>query len=289
MITLVEGAIGGGKTYYVINDILRKYFTFDEVNNVWVKNPDHDIEIVSNVDGFHLGKDLNEEIEKAGGVDKFFTKDFLMKYTRERKHILVIDEAHEIFHRKYYDQEVFNMWKWHRHIGFDVYLITQEYKDLCRELQGLPEYHYSAVRRSFSLFGAKGAFRYQLLVGGKVFKTKIVKQDLRVFFAYKSSSIVQEERPKSVVFRYYIFIGCFVLVGLFMFVWLLSSFASRSKVIGQDGIVKKENEGMQSQEIQYKIVAVSGSWIFLKDGDKVKKVRSDTIKGDLRIGSLVQL
>ncbi|UJS18631.1 MAG: zonular occludens toxin domain-containing protein [Candidatus Jettenia sp.] len=289
MITLIEGSIGGGKTYYAINDILRKYFKFDEVNNIWVKNLDHDIEVVTNIDGFHLGKDLNEEIEKAGGVDVFFTKDYLMKYTRDRKHIIVIDEAHEIFHRKYYNQEVFNMWKWHRHIGFDVYLITQEYKDLCRELQGLPEYHYSAVRRSFSLFGAKGAFRYQLLVGGKVFKTKIVKQDLRVFFAYKSSNIVQEERPKSVVFRYYIFIGCFILVGLSMFAWLLSSFASRSKVIGSGDIAKKENEEIQFQENKYKIVAVSGSWVFLQNGDKVKKMRTDTVKGNVKVGSFVQL
>ncbi|WP_096892983.1 zonular occludens toxin domain-containing protein [Candidatus Scalindua japonica] len=78
----------------------------------------------------------------------------------------------------------------HRHLGCDIYLITQDVRCLARELQQLAEYVIKAVRGSNSI---GKSFTYKFYSGDECFKTKRIKQDQKVFGMYRSMIIGEGE------------------------------------------------------------------------------------------------
>src|SRR3989304_1706626 len=128
MITLIEGRIGSGKSYFAVRDILYQYFTFELDKVQWIPRSDIDVEIYSNVDGFWVVKSLDEEIKKAGGLEIFFSESYQKKFTKLKRHVYVIDEAQKstLFHKKFYNAEVFYVFEFSRHLGIDFFLITQD-------------------------------------------------------------------------------------------------------------------------------------------------------------------
>jgi zona occludens toxin (predicted ATPase) len=128
--------------------------------------------------------------------------------------VYIIDEAQSgnYFHRKFYDVNVFLFFQMHRHLGCDIYLITQDARCLARELQQLAEYVIKAVRRSNSI---GKSFTYKFYSGDECFKTKRIKQDQKVFGMYRSMIIGEGEKIKSIPFKHIlIFVGLVVCAGI---------------------------------------------------------------------------
>lgn len=282
MITLVEGNIGSGKTYFVVNEVLKKYFRFSETELKWIPREDIEITLYSNVEGFHVAKDLNSVIKEAGGLEKFFNAEYQKKFTRLNKHVYVIDEVQQpgFFHRKFYNPDVFFFFQYHRHYGVDIYMITQDVNSVARDLQALPEYHIRAVRRSYAF--AK-EFRYNYMVGNDIFRRRTFKRDLRVFSAFKSSCVNSSHEIVPFARKYYLYIGifiCLVIGGFYtMLKYRFNPPASVDKVVE----VKKEGN--------YKIVALNNDNALVKSlsTKKIKKVPYSEINGDLRIGSIIDI
>ncbi len=284
MIILVEGTLGSGKTYYVVHEVLTKHYRFNEAEIKWEMKPDEDVEIYSNVDGFILSRDLMEAIGKAGGLNPFFTVEYQKEFARDKKHIYIIDEAQrpDFFHRKYYDAHVFFFFQYLRHLGIDVYLITQDVRQLAKELQTLNEYHIRVSKRSHAL---ANEFRYHFMVGKDVFRRKYLKPDLKIFSAYRSSSIVGGGHDtKKFAYRYYVYIGLFIFVtvfGFFSFIRYFFPMPSKKAVV-----VKTSS----SFNTGFKIVAISGDFVYLQSPDKkMVKVNYSNVVGVLKVGSLVSL
>ena len=280
MITLIEGMPRAGKTYYAVQDVLKKYYNFDEVSLKWVKK-DENTEVFSNVDRFLVSRDLLVEIKKAGGVKVFFSNDFQKVYSREKRHVYIIDEAQSpmFFHRKFIDIEVFYFFQYHGHFAIDIYLITQDVGSLARELQSINEYHIKAVRRSYA-FGNE--FRYNFMVGNEIFRKRVLKKDLRVFSAYRSTVDVAGQKGQSFSKRYYIYVIGFVfmaVIGFYvMLKWRFSPPADDVKTV-------KVVEGNKN----FKIVALYGDNALVKNlvTKKLQRVAYDNISGDMRIGAVV--
>lgn len=283
MITLVEGMIGSGKTYFVVNEVLKTYFDFDEARLIWVLKPDEDVAIFSNVDRFAVSLDLVEAIRISGGLNPFFTVPFQKEFSRLKRHIYIIDEAQstEFFHRKFYDSEVFDFFRWMRHLGIDVYLITQDVTQLAKELQTLPEYHIRVTRRSYSY--AK-EFRYNYMVGKEIYKRRTLVKDLRVFMAYRSSNVIGGgHEVKRFAVKYYVYVACFVLLAAIGFVGFIKyRFSPKKQVVAV--------EQRQAPE-RYKVVAVSGEYVYLRSQDGKKLLKTDVSKviGQVKVGTLVNL
>ena len=73
MVTLIEGRIGSGKTYFAVREVLYSYYRFDMDKVHWVLRDDIDeVAIYSNVDGFWAANSLDDAIKVAGGLDTFF-------------------------------------------------------------------------------------------------------------------------------------------------------------------------------------------------------------------------
>ncbi|HHT9114460.1 MAG TPA: zonular occludens toxin domain-containing protein [Candidatus Wunengus sp. YC65] len=280
MITLVEGCIGSGKSYYVVREILYTYFRFSEEKLMWIPRDDMEVAIYSNVDGFWLAKDLDIAIKEAGGLTKFFNDEYQEKFTRLCRHVYIIDEVQKKFDRKFYDKPVFNFFQYHRHYGVDIYLITQDVYSVAKEIGTLPEFRISAVRRSYSY---SKEFRYNFMVGKDIFRRRTYRTDLRVFSAFRSSTVDCSHNVKSFSGKYFIYIGFFIFLAIVGFVFMLKyRFGSPSPV---QTVVETKSAG------QFKILALYSDNVLVKNlgNKKLQRVSYSAISGDLRIGAIVNV
>lgn len=282
MITLIEGMPRSGKTYYAVQDVLKKYYVFDETVLQWKKKDDN-VEVFSNVDRFLVSRDLLIEIQKAGGVKKFFTNEYQRVFARENRHVYIIDEAQSpmFFHRKFIDIEVFYFFQYHGHYAIDIYLITQDVGTLARELQSINEYHIKAVRRSYA-FGRE--FRYNFMVGNEIFRRRVLRKDLRVFSAYRSTVDVAGQKGQLYSKKYFIYIGVFVFLAFAGFYFMLK-FRFSPPPSQSDTVAQSKNIA------QFKIVALYSDNALVKNlgNKKIQRVSYNSITGDLRIGAIVNV
>lgn len=150
MISLYTGTPGSGKSYHATEriDINLKRGVNVICNYLIKTNKSHK--------GDYVFLDNNE-----------FSVQFLMEYAKEHhvldkpvehQTLIVIDEAAIIFPKKDYDKKKFYLWmmflRLHRQLGFDIILITQNYKDVNSEVLGLVEYNFK--HRKLTSFGLKG-------------------------------------------------------------------------------------------------------------------------------------
>lgn len=214
-IRIITGVPGSGKTYYAVHHLLNNYFKWDAQLDWWVPTS-AEIRVVTNIDSFKIGVQLDSLMEKAGGPAKFFTVPYLKQVFGECQVLFVLDECQRYFDRKFYDKSVFYYFQYHRHMGHDVYLITQDVETLAKELRNLCEYQIVAARRSLSFFGE---FRYRFVQssyqGAEAFMSKVLKRDARVFAVYTSMMGKEKEKIASAPRRYAVwFAVCLLLIGV---------------------------------------------------------------------------
>ena len=98
MITLVEGVLGSGKTYFVVSSILKKFYVWNKETVLYEPTKDREFKLYTNIDGFILGEDLNLVAERYGGIDKFFTLPVQEKL-RLQFCLSIRDQHNPFFHR----------------------------------------------------------------------------------------------------------------------------------------------------------------------------------------------
>jgi len=192
MITLFTGMPGSGKTYRMVYDLLRL--------------PTNIYYIFHNIDG------LKEELFEAGEYIQSWTDipDFLTREKQQelsesiardhdRKMLVIIDEAWEFLGRKSkYEPEALAWLKMHRHMGQQVWICTQSYKDLS---QGVYDVCPIEIRGKRGIAGS--AFRYQHNVKGETFRTDRRPKDKATFLAYKSFQGATGEKIKGTKMGYF--------------------------------------------------------------------------------------
>ena len=266
MITLIEGRIGSGKTYFAVQDVLNKYYRYDNDKVQWVLNCELDIEIYTNIEGFWVAKDLDEVIKKAGGLEAFFSESYQKKFTKLKKHVYVIDEAQKssLFHKKFYNTDVFYVFEFSRHLGIDFVLITQDLWKLSPGLVNLPEIHIKAQRRSMSLF--KNIFIYMYMSDKDILKKKYFRLDPRIFAAYRSQRVCEIMNIKIFSRRFVVMILILVVIlscSFYAFIKCFRLLFSGDKVVA----VSKTEEKIVAK----KYVGVVGDYIFYQEGFRLIK------------------
>ncbi|MDP3013985.1 MAG: hypothetical protein Q8M92_07075, partial [Candidatus Subteraquimicrobiales bacterium] len=62
-IKIVTGILGAGKTYFCVQELLAKYYTYSEEFLEWRSKGDLDVEIITNISGLKLPiRSLDSEI-----------------------------------------------------------------------------------------------------------------------------------------------------------------------------------------------------------------------------------
>lgn len=267
MITIIEGKLGSGKTYFVVRELLYQYYKFDNEKVKWVhKEGVEDVSIYTNIDGFHVANSLDDAIKNAGGLEKFFSENYQKQFTKFRKHIYVIDEAQkeQFFHKKFYNNAVFYVFEYARHFGIEFYLITQDIWKLSPGVMNLSEYHIKVQRRSFLV--SKKCFVYLYMSDKDILMKKKVRKDSRVFSAYRSQRVLWQNNVRSFSRRYVFVFGFLLLVIVCAFVYFIKSFN-----LGSDNKVKDVIVDKRIIEDKKFVGVVGGYVYFNKDGKLIKE------------------
>jgi len=212
---IIEGVIGSGKTYYAVRHVAKSYFTFNPDLQIW-QPKDPQLVIYSNIDRFALAQPLMPLIDAVGGVASFFNVDYQKTFVQDKKVVYVIDEAQspQFFHRKFYNPQVFFFFQYHRHLGVDIYLITQDIWSLAKEFRELAEYHIKARRRVQSMLGE---FTYFFMCGDEKWKTQTFKPEKQYFQLYQSMQSKEVEKLGSASRRYAFIFALLIAVAFLLF------------------------------------------------------------------------
>lgn len=198
MINIVEGVPGSGKSYYGVNYLIKNFFDYDDFYNEYIEKNNKSVLVISNIEGLKV-KHLNlDDLINRFTVEKFFTVsnfEKIQKQFKVKNIVILIDEAQRYFDRKFFDKDVFYFFQYHRHLGIDIFLFTQNKLNLAREIVVLSEFIISAVPRSKQL----GSFKYKFCdTKGNHLYSKTLKKDKKVFNAYQSFKVDEISKPKSV-------------------------------------------------------------------------------------------
>jgi hypothetical protein len=217
MIKGVSGVPGSGKTYYVVQEIASKYFTFSKEYSEWIpKDKEKPVTIITNISEFKLNSIKIEDLLMEYQVDietfltvPFFEKNLLPKYGRI---VLLLDEVQRIIPSNFRNNDVLYFFQYHRHLGIDIYMTYQTWASVSRKVTDLMEFEIRATRNSLKI---ANEFRYSFYCGMDKIGGTIKKQNKMIFPLYKSFQLDSTEKPLKPV-RSLLILVVVLLVGFFV-------------------------------------------------------------------------
>lgn len=205
-IRIIQGVPGSGKTYYAVRHLAKNYCEKSEDGVYYLKD---DVTVITNIDSFKPDHhDLRESIRqikredgKPASADDFFNLPFQQALTDEigGQIVYIIDEAQRFWRKgDRGHHEVYEYFELHRHLGHDIYLVTQNARKLPGDLVCLAEYIIDAAPRTRSLVGE---MKYKWLSDGEVIKREAWKPEQAIFDLYKSMDMGESEKIRNPVVR----------------------------------------------------------------------------------------
>jgi len=243
LIITVTGKLGSGKTYWVVNYLIEKYYVWKE--DIFQFVPKGYLRVVTNIDSLNIDHvDLKYEIERLG-LNGVFNKSYVEVGSNT---IFIIDEAQNIFHRKFYDKDVFYFFQMSRHYGVDVLLVTQDIDSMCKEIKILQEYEIRAENRSRR---TKNMFVYKYLSGDEIFKRQLLRFDMKKAMLYKSFNLKESEKVPNVWIRYVVY-ACVLLLLSVGAVKFLSAglFGGAKKMSSKKGSMFLDPEEVEKERLR---------------------------------------
>jgi hypothetical protein len=163
-------------------------------------------------------------------IEKFLTIpnfEIIKEKYKARHIVLIIDEAQKYLDSKFYDKDVFYFFQFHRHIGLDIFLLTQSVSTICRQLPPLCEFLLKACPRSK---GIVGSFRYKFTDGkGLTQFSKAIRKRQQVFAMYQSFSSDEVEKPKNVLTHWIVMLAVVSIVVIIGFKGFFYAYAHKSE------------------------------------------------------------
>ncbi len=255
MIIFITGTPGAGKTYYSVLRML------DDLKK--------GVLVVSNIDGvskekfeFYLGKSVNfmtfdeflsfalslVNMRYDGNYRNAFLTILNVDYWKRyiipalyqqgiKKVVFYLDEFQSIIDE---DTDLTQPQKfffdYHRHLGIDIYIITQSIQRMSKAIRNLVEVELRLV--SLRMFGLESFFVLKTLIGGVPVKKKVMKYKPEIFALYRSLLV---EHMKGVRGRppVMLFVGIAVL--------LFSIYSGYSYMKSAGGVLPKQTKTQQTQ------------------------------------------
>ncbi|MDX2367538.1 MAG: zonular occludens toxin domain-containing protein [Colwellia sp.] len=154
MIHGISGKPGGGKSYEAVVRHIIPVVTKDK--RKVVTNLPLDIDRFCDVYG-DFCRDLIEVVDgqfhNYGGERPFSKKDHYLQYEdwqneKGQKVYFFIDECHLAMPTQGTEKELAEFYSMHRHYGFDIMLITQNFRKVNRDIKDMVVNHYRAIKKS---------------------------------------------------------------------------------------------------------------------------------------------
>jgi len=227
MIRLIGGLPGSGKSYYAAN-FISKYGEYDQLYKTFVITKD--VEIFTNLDDLQIKhQSLDGEggcFDLYGGPSGFFTIENFKRIRKSwpKSHLLVIiDEAQRIIDDDLLkNKDVAFFFQYHRHLGIDIFLLTNDIASCSKKVVGLCEFLVEAQPRSK---GLPGVFRYKFKdTKGNFLYSQSVRLKQEVFGIYKSFTTDETEKPKNVILHWLIMLFVVLILGVIGFKFFVNGF-----------------------------------------------------------------
>ncbi len=222
MLRIITGVPGSGKSYYAVH-YLKKFVEYDQLYKEYILRSD--VCLFTNIDSIRVNhKVFNEKTLEFLTVEKF--REYMQKHNYKRV-IMIIDEAQRFFSTEALKQQqnindIYFFFEYHRHLGIDVFLITQSLKALSQRIVSLAEYVIEARPRTISI---SRIFLYD--VKDVVSKMKLYTIKLpasnEIFQLYKSFEVEEFEKPRGLLQRKFLLGIAFFVIPLAIAVVLLKS------------------------------------------------------------------
>lgn len=203
---IVDGVPGSGKTYFAVNHLVENYIK---------KNKN--VLVITNIEDLLIDHVSLDDLLKEKSLKEIFSDTYFKELNEkhpDKQLIVLIDECQRYFHKKFYDVDVFYFFQYHRHLGIDIYLVTQNEKLLPLQLTSLAEVLIHAQPRSTSIIGE---MKYVVKVSGEAVDRQVLKPKQAVFDLYKSMQKQEGEKVKNPFKKYFIVAVLILLVSGYVF------------------------------------------------------------------------
>jgi zona occludens toxin len=226
MIQLITGIPGSGKSYFSVYKIIEHLNKGDIV--------------IGNVDGFNFYRylkiyspdkfcayiDINDNLTREGS--DFFRYERQVQFLEALAHkykdfsytkiVYFIDEAQRYLSSYMKDSEVMYFFDYHRHLGVDIYLISQNSVKINRNITTLSACEYNAHAQSSMLIDS--IFMYHQVVNEVVIRKIKLKKDEKVFACYSSFLVdVKDKKGANYVKRKIIKVLAVSIIGFIVCIW----------------------------------------------------------------------
>lgn len=236
-IRLYSGIPGSGKTYRVVyellyTDLLKKYYVFHNIPNLSIDHP--------HLKAFGKETDFNPPDLFTYETQKEISAQIKEQYN---KNVLwIIDECDKLGMDRV-DKRHKEWLSMHRHLGQDIYLITQSRWNLAKDYMNLIEVEIQGKRGYIFQ-----SFIYSWLASGEKFATDRIPKKKDVFNSYRSFHFAELKSKKSKIFIYLIGLILITAVSLiyFFFFSMPKSFDEASEANKKLQNSRKKSELNQS-------------------------------------------
>lgn len=240
MINGIQGKPGGGKSYEAVVTHIIPTVTKDR--RKVVTNLPLNVDKFCEVYGEYC-RDLIEiidgEFHNYGGQRPFSKKDHFLQYEewqneQGQKVYFFIDECHLAMPSTGTEKELTEFFSMHRHYGFDIMLITQNFRKVNRDIRDMIQMSYRCIKKSHMGQDDKYILKVHDGVGttnASVFRTDERVYESRFFPFYtshtKNNKSVQEAATKDVKkwYNHWSIWGAVIMIplGLFVMIGALSA------------------------------------------------------------------
>lgn len=262
MIHGLSGKPGGGKSYEAIVSHIIPIVTKDKrkvVTNIPI-NIDHFCAVYG-----EYCRDLIEVIDgqfhNYGGERPFSKKEHYLQYEdwhneKNQKVYFFIDECHLALGKGSTDKALREFYSMHRHYGFDIMLITQNFRKVDTDIKDMVVNHYRAIKKA--MMGEDNKYILKVHDGASSSNASVVAVHSRVYekkyFAFyqshtKSDSAVDEATSNDIE-KWYKHWTIKASIGFFIvgFIVLANQFSKRDK----NTIITPGHQNKTSQQTNLK-------------------------------------
>lgn len=229
-IYFVTGVPGCGKTFYMVNHLMKTYYDYLKTSGIFVLKKQfqedkekglQELKIITNIEELkipHLSLDtiLKECKFSRDDAQRFFCYEYQLKVHQKYPRIVyMIDEAQQYFRPtskmlddcKYYFEK-------HRHFGDDVYIASQDRSKVNKEIALIAEKEIRGVPRSLTIPGVKQYNHLAGKWGSEVLHKELVRAKKEVYAVYTSMSMKETVKLKNPYVKYIVIL---LIVGGFCF------------------------------------------------------------------------
>ena len=244
MIHGISGKTGGGKSYEaVVRHIIP---TVTQHRRKVVTNLPLNVDHFCSIYGEYC-RDLIEvidgEFHNYGGERPFSKKEHYLQYQewqndQGNRVYFFIDECQLCLPQQGTDKELIQFYEMHRHYGFDIMLITQNFRKINRDIRDLVSNHYRAIKKS--MLGQDDQYILKVHDGASASNATVVATHERHYEAKyfkfysshtKSDTAIKEAAPADVKkwWDNWFIKGAGVMFALFVFILVMAINSEPSK------------------------------------------------------------